>query len=66
MNSLIFIVDQVQKQLKNLRKKLKQINELQIKIDNGSVVKLSPEEISKLHKKQIIEDTIKRLENMEI
>lgn len=50
------------KKLKNLKKKLRQIEELQAKIDSGEVVKPEANQIDKLAKRSEIEEEIKSLE----
>lgn len=50
------------KKLKNLKKKLRQIEELQSKIDSGEVVKPEANQIEKLAKRSEIEEEMKTLE----
>lgn len=50
-----------EKRIKNLRKKLKQINELQARIDSGELKKPEAEQLVKLSKKEEIEKEIEDL-----
>lgn len=51
-----------QKKLKNLRKKLRQIEELQSKIDSGEVTKPEANQLEKLAKRNEMEEEIRTLE----
>lgn len=48
------------RQLRALRKKLKQVTELQSKLDSGA--KLEPEQLSKIERRKALEDEIEDLE----
>ena len=50
-----------EKRIKNLRKKLKQINELQARIDSGELKKPEAEQLVKLSKKEEVEKEIEDL-----
>lgn len=49
------------KKLRNLRKKLKQIDDIQAKLDSGEIAKLEKEQVEKLSKRQEIVDEIEDL-----
>lgn len=53
----------ITKKLRNLRKKLKQIQQLEAKLDSGEVTELTKEQFEKVAKKQLIEDEIEDLES---
>ena len=56
------VVQEPQKRLRNLRKKLKQIEELQGKLDSGAISELTKEQREKVEKKQTILEEIEDLE----
>lgn len=51
-----------EKRIKNLRKKLRQIKELQARIDSGELEKPEPEQLVKLSKKEEVEKEIEDLQ----
>lgn len=53
----------ITKKLRNLRKKLKQIQQLEAKLDSGEVTELTKEQFEKVAKKQLIEDEVEDLES---
>ena len=55
--------EEVAKKIKNLKKKLRQIDELQAKVDNGELKELTIEQNEKLARRGAILDEIKELES---
>lgn len=54
----------VEKRLKNLKKKLRQIEDLEFKISSGALAKPDPDQIKKIHQKEVIIDEIESLETL--
>lgn len=50
------------KKVKNLKKKLRQIDELQAKVDSGEIKELTAEQKEKLARKEALEQELKELE----
>ncbi len=51
----------IQKRIRNLRKKIKQINELQAKIDSGEIKEPTKEQLEKLSRKDDLEEEMEDL-----
>lgn len=54
----------VEKKLKNLKKKLRQIEDLEFKISSGTLAKPDPDQIKKVQQKEVIMDEIEILETL--
>lgn len=63
-NENVLTESDVEKRLKNLKKKVRQIEDLEFKISSGALAKPDPDQIKKIHQKEVIMDEIENLETL--